>query len=129
MPHLSQAARYAVLAVTQLSTSGAPIPCSTLAKKGPMPERFLLQVLRTLVNNEILVSTRGVDGGYRLARPLAQITLADICAAIDGPIGAPAKESFPEFGGKARILADALKAVAASTFKALDGVNLAQLAS
>jgi Rrf2 family protein len=129
MPHLSQAARYAVAAIVQLDTAGPPIPCSTLAKKGDMPERFLLQVLRTLVNNQILISSRGVIGGYKLARPLEEISLADVCAAIDGPITAPDKEAFPEFGAKARVLAAAFKAAAASTYRALDGVTLAQLTS
>jgi Rrf2 family protein len=50
-----------------------------------MPERFLLQVLRSLVNHGILVSTRGVDGGYALARSLDDISLLQILEATDGP--------------------------------------------
>jgi Rrf2 family protein len=62
-----------------------PIPCSQLAKYGQMPERFLLQVLRNLVNHGILVSTRGVEGGYSLARSLDNISLLQILEATEGP--------------------------------------------
>ena len=62
---MSRAAVYAIGAMLQLAEApaGVPIPCSRLAKAGEMPERFLLQVLRNLVNHGLLKSTRGVDGG------------------------------------------------------------------
>lgn len=84
---LSRASAYALGAVLQLShaPAGMPIPCSQLARHGQMPERFLLQVLRSLVNHGILVSTRGVDGGYALARSLDDISLLQILEATDGP--------------------------------------------
>ncbi len=84
---LSRASAYALGAVLQLShaPAGLPVPCSQLARHGQMPERFLLQVLRSLVNHGILVSTRGVDGGYALARSLDDISLLQILEATDGP--------------------------------------------
>ena len=51
-----------------------------------MPERFLLQVLRSLVRHDLLRSTRGVDGGYYLSRPAEQISLRDIVEAFGGPL-------------------------------------------
>ena len=51
-----------------------------------MPERFLLQILRSLVTRGLLCSTRGVDGGYYLARPADQISLKDIIEAFDNPL-------------------------------------------
>jgi Rrf2 family protein len=92
-----------------------------------MPERFLLQVLRTLVNEGILKSTRGVDGGYRLARPMSQITLLDIVEAIDGPV----QPELPQIGGltpqSQRKLAEALGDIAADAKRRLSSVSLAQL--
>lgn len=84
----SKAAGYGICACAQLShdPAKAPVPCSQLAEVGDMPERFLLQVMRNLVNAGVCVSTRGVDGGYRLARPANKINLAEIVEAIDGPI-------------------------------------------
>lgn len=62
-----------------------------------MPERFLLQILRSLVAHHILESTRGVDGGYTLERPPEHISLLDVIEAIDGPLVAslPIGESLP----------------------------------
>lgn len=126
---LSRASTYAVLATVQLSDSSAspPIPCSKLSKLGDMPERFLLQVLRSLVNDGLLKSTRGVDGGYRLAKPLSQITLLDIVEAIDGPI----QPDLPQIGGltaqSQRRLAEAMGDIAADARKRLSAVSLSQL--
>ncbi|RIK75563.1 MAG: Rrf2 family transcriptional regulator [Planctomycetota bacterium] len=126
---ISRAATYAVLAAVQLNESSAspPIPCSQLAQLGDMPERFLLQVLRSLVNEGILKSTRGVDGGYRLARPLSQITLLEIVEAIDGPV----QPDLPQIAGltpqSQRRLAEALGDIAEDAKKRLAEVTLAQL--
>ena len=97
---LSRASTYAVGAVLQLvdAPPGEPVPCSRLAKAGAMPERFLLQVLRQLVNHDLLKSTRGVDGGYSLAKPPEEITLLHIIEATDGPVVPilPPLDSIPE---------------------------------
>ena len=126
---ISRASTYAVLAAVQLSESPAspPVPCSQLAQLGDMPERFLLQVLRNLVNDGLLKSTRGVDGGYRLAKPLSQITLLDIVEAIDGPI----QPELPQIGGLTpqshKKLAEALGDIASDAKKRLSALTLSQL--
>ncbi len=86
---LSRTMLYALQATVQLAEAGpsSPVPCSRLAEKGKMPERFLLQILRNLVTHGLLRSTRGVDGGYTLLRDPAEITLLDLIEAIDGPLG------------------------------------------
>ncbi|WP_152100343.1 RrF2 family transcriptional regulator [Lacipirellula parvula] len=126
---ISRASTYALLATVQLSDSPAspPIPCSQLAQLGDMPERFLLQVLRNLVNEGLLKSTRGVDGGYRLAKPLSQITMLEIVEAIDGPV----QPELPQIGGlqpqSQKKLAEVLGDVAGDAKKRLASVTLAQL--
>jgi Rrf2 family protein len=92
-----------------------------------MPERFLLQVLRTLVNQGLLRSTRGVDGGYRLTRPLAQISLLDVVEATDGPIQAELSQVSGLSGAAQRKLAEVMSDIAADTKKRLGSVSLAQL--
>jgi Rrf2 family protein len=85
---LSRTVGYALQAVLQLAEAepNTPVPCSRLAADGNMPERFLLQILRNLVNRGILSSTRGVDGGYTLGRPLKDLSLLDVIEAADGPL-------------------------------------------
>lgn len=85
---LSRTLSYAVKCVALLAESppGQPVPCRELAAKGEMPERFLLQILRGLVNHGILVSTRGVEGGYALDRPASDVTLLEVFEAIDGEV-------------------------------------------
>ncbi len=85
---LSRTVAYAIHATLQLASGerGVPIPCSYLATEGHMPERFLLQILRSLVMRGLLRSTRGVDGGYYLARPAEQISLRDIVEVFDTPL-------------------------------------------
>ncbi len=58
-----------------------------------MPERFLLQILRSLVTHGILRSTRGVEGGYSLTRSVTEISLLEIVEAIEGPIHFEAQAS------------------------------------
>lgn len=85
---LSRTVDYAVRATVHLAKSEteSPIPCSQLANEGNMPERFLLQILRSLVNHGILRSTRGVDGGYVLLKKPDEISLLDVIEAIEGPM-------------------------------------------
>jgi Rrf2 family protein len=67
-----------------------------------MPERFLLQILRSLVTKGLLHSTRGVDGGYYLARPASEITLREIVEAFDNPL----EPKLPEINGFSSQLRD-----------------------
>jgi Rrf2 family protein len=106
-----------------------PIPCSQLAKHGQMPERFLLQVLRSLVNHGILVSTRGVDGGYSLARSLDDISLLQILEATEGPQVPviPPLDAIPESSRES--LEDVLRDVTAAACKRMSEVKLSELHS
>ncbi len=95
---LSRTVGYALQAILQLAEAepNTPVPCSRLAAQGRMPERFLLQILRNLVTNGILSSTRGVDGGYVLRKSPEEISLLDLIEAVDGPLNAkpPAVEGL-----------------------------------
>jgi Rrf2 family protein len=52
-----------------------------------IPKSFLAKILQRLVRSHILVSMRGVKGGFRLARKPSQISLLDIMDSIQGPAG------------------------------------------
>jgi Rrf2 family protein len=125
---LSRTVEYAVQATLQLarSDSAHPVPCSTLAAEGKMPERFLLQILRNLVTHGILRSTRGVDGGYSLVKAPQDISLLEVIEAIEGPYdsaNAPPNAEEASHGKLQR----ALTQVASETRKQLGSIKLSQL--
>ncbi|MBA4015995.1 MAG: Rrf2 family transcriptional regulator [Pirellula sp.] len=126
---LSRTVEYAVQAMLALSQHerGTPVPCSKLAAGGHMPERFLLQILRSLVTHGILSSTRGVDGGYALERTVDEVSLLEVIEAIDGPMsGEPSSaKGMPE--ETHRRLADVLNEVTATTRRELSAIKLSQL--
>jgi len=63
-----------------------PVASHNIAQARVIPARFLLKVLKPLVSARILLSIKGPNGGYRLARPASEISLLDIVEAVDGPI-------------------------------------------
>ena len=90
----------AVLGLARHYPSGVAMPAETLAAGQGAPGKFLIQILVELKAQGIVRSLRGVAGGYLLARPPAEITLADVLEAVDGPLfDAPAlsaKDCPPE---------------------------------
>ncbi len=128
---LSQSVTYAVQALMELAeySEGSPISCSRLARRGRMPERFLLEVLRHLARNGIVESARGGGGGFVLAKPLDEISLLEVIEAIDGPLGAsvPGKTHFPE--GTGERLEKAIRQVAEQARQHLGQIRLADVAA
>jgi Rrf2 family protein len=109
------------------SDSATPVPCSQLAAEGNMPERFLLQILRSLVTHGILRSTRGVDGGYSLVRSPNEVSLLEVIEAIEGPLdsGEPVTEGMSEESQMR--LQDALRSVTDQSRRQLEAIKLSQL--
>lgn len=126
---LSRTISYALQATLALAKNGTgePIPCSRLAKEGQMPERFLLQILRNLVNHGILRSTRGVDGGYTLVRNPEDVSLLELIEAIDGPIDSliPGAESMNEVSQYR--LQNALDSITTTAREQLQAIKLTHL--
>jgi Rrf2 family protein len=79
---------YAVRALVQLAAddSAVPIKAEHLATSQQIPPKFLLEILRQLKQKKLLVSRRGPEGGYVLARPAAEISIADVIRAVEGPL-------------------------------------------
>ena len=127
---LSRTVSYALRATMLLAQQepGKPIPCSHLAKQGEMPERFLLQILRNLVNQGLLRSTRGVEGGYTLAHPASDLSVLNIIEAVEGPLRHEAQvtSDLPEPALEAR-LDVALRDVSTTLRNQLDAIKIAHL--
>ena len=85
---LSAKAQYACVAMLDLACSHGdpnPVHLKDIADKHGISQRFLVQILLQLKGAGLVESTRGATGGYLLARPPAQISLAEIVHAIDQP--------------------------------------------
>ncbi len=86
MLKLSKLTDYAVVVLIRLSRGE---PCQTapgIASATGVPEPTVSKVLKALAFAQLVISQRGARGGYRLARSLSEISVAEIIAAIDGPI-------------------------------------------
>ena len=125
---------YALRAVVELAAAGAdarPVKGERLAAAQGIPLRFLENILLELRHAGVVESRRGADGGYRLARPAAEITLADIIRAIDGPLAGVTGDR-PEkldFTGNAEPLRDVWVAVRAVLRSVLERVTVADVAA
>ncbi len=86
MLRLSRLTDYAVVALVRLGRSDCVETTPGIAASIGVPEPTVAKVLKALTNSGLVVSHRGAHGGYRLARPLREIPVADVIVAIDGPI-------------------------------------------
>jgi len=88
MLRLSKKADYALLAMRHMAghTAQGALSARELAEAYDIPAELLAKVLQRLVRSRLLESQQGIRGGYELARPPAQISVADIIMAIDGPM-------------------------------------------
>jgi Rrf2 family protein len=124
---------YALRAAVELAAAagGPPVKGERLATSQSIPLRFLENILLQLRNAGLIESRRGADGGYRLARPAAEITLADVIRAIDGPLAGVSgqRPETLDFQGRAEPLRDVWIAVRASLRGVLENVTLADVAA
>jgi len=93
---LSVRSEYACLALIELARryeSGRLCTAGDIAQRQAIPRKFLEQILLTLKNARYVRSVRGKDGGYRLARPPAGITVAEIIRLMDGALAPVASVS------------------------------------
>jgi Rrf2 family protein len=85
---LSQKAKYAIKALLVLARakSGAIVQVNEIAEGQNIPKKFLDLIFFELRRHGLIQSTRGRDGGYALATPAANISIASIVRAVDGPL-------------------------------------------
>lgn len=85
---LTSKAKYALRAMVDLAVHdrGGPIFIADIARRQDIPRRFLENILIELRRGGLVISHRGKNGGYALARPAETLTFAQIIRAIDGPL-------------------------------------------
>jgi DNA-binding IscR family transcriptional regulator len=64
------------------------VKSDAIAREQEIPSKFLEKILRSLRHAGIVASQRGADGGFRLAKPPAEVSVADVIRALDGPLAA-----------------------------------------
>jgi len=122
---------YALRAASELAAAGEdPVKREAIAAAQGIPVPFLEQILLALKRAGIVRTRRGPDGGYWLARPAAEVTLAEVIRAVEGPL-ANVQGARPEdvaYAGAAAPLRDVWIAVRANLRAVLEEVTLADLA-
>lgn len=133
MLRFTRQADYAIVLMTNIAASARDSHTAReLAVEAHLPLPMVSKILKVLTREGLLASQRGVKGGYRLAKRPAEVTVARLVAAMDGPIamtecsGSEPRgcehESFCRVRGNLQLITRAIHV-------ALDNLTLANLAS
>ena len=123
-------ADYAVRAAVELAAAGDLVTAEQVADAQGIPLNFLENILRDLRRAGVVDSRRGQQGGYTLARPAGEISVADVIRAVEGPL-ATVRGQAPEdlaYAGSAERLGEVWVALRAAVRSVLEQVTLADLA-
>jgi Rrf2 family protein len=125
-------ADYAVRAAVELAASGesGPVKAEQISEAQGIPLNVLENILAELRRAGIVESRRGAAGGYLLARPAAEVSLADVIRAVEGPL-ANVRGVSPdglEYEGSAARLRDVWVALRANVRGVLEQVTLTDVA-
>jgi Rrf2 family protein len=129
---ISAKADYAVRAVAELAAADGekPVKAERVASAQGIPLNFLENILGELRHAGIVRSQRGAEGGFRLAKPAEEVTVADVIRAVEGPLasvrGGPPEDA--EYGGAAEKLPTVWIAVRANLRRVVERVTIADLA-
>jgi Rrf2 family protein len=128
---LTAKADYAIRASAELAAAGdGHVKAERIAQAQAIPLKFLENILLDLKHAGLVHSQRGAEGGYWLARPADEISLADVIRAVEGPLanvrGLPPQEL--DYDGPAERLREVFVAVRASLRNVLEQVTLDDLA-
>jgi Rrf2 family protein len=130
---ISAKADYAVRAAVELASAPdeKPVKAERIATAQDIPLNFLENILGELRHAGIVRSHRGAEGGFRLAKPADQVSIADIIRAVEGPLasvrGGPPEET--SYAGSSEALPRVWIAVRASLRNVVEHVTVADVAS
>jgi Rrf2 family protein len=121
---------YALRAVVELAAAPPGfVKAERLANAQQIPLKFLENILLELRRAEIVSSQRGAEGGYRLAKPAEEVSVADVIRAVEGPIATVrgARPEDVEYTGAAAPLREVWIELRASMRAVLEETSLADL--
>ena len=113
------------------AAEGNALKREQIAEAQKIPIAFLQNILTELRHAELVEAQRGRDGGFRLARPASQITMADVVRAVSGPLVTVrgTRPQLVEYPESAEPLKEVWVAVRANVRAILEHVTLADLAA
>jgi len=129
---ISAKADYAVRAVAELAAADGekPVKAERVATAQSIPLNFLENILGELRHAGIVRSHRGAEGGFRLAKPADELTVADVIRAVEGPLasvrGGPPEDAH--YDGAAAALPTVWIAVRANLRRVMERVTIADIA-
>jgi len=130
---MSAKAEYAVRAMVELATvdDGVLLKTDELAQAQGIPPQFLVDIVSDLRTDRLVRSRRGRDGGYELARPAAEISIADVLRSIDGPLASVHDTGLGDlpYSGATAALTNVWRALRASMRSVLEQTSLADVAT
>jgi Rrf2 family protein len=128
---LSARVDYALRAVVELAATAGPLTAERIARAQEIPPKFLESILLQLRRGGVVYAQRGPEGGYWLARPASEISLAAVIRVIDGPLANVRGQRPEEVGyhGAAQALQEVWIALRASEREILELVTIADVAS
>ncbi len=87
---LSQAMGYAISAMGHIACAGGkPVLVKNVAQAAGIPQPYLAKIIHALGRRGLVNTQRGVGGGVTLARDATEITLHDVCIALDPSFAEP----------------------------------------
>jgi Rrf2 family protein len=130
---VSAKADYAIRAAVELAAAegAGPVKGEQIARAQSIPPKFLENILLELRHAGLVQSQRGVEGGYWLAQPADEITVAEVIRAVEGPL-ANVRGTRPEaleYTGSAEPLRQVWIAMRANLRAVLESVTLADVVS
>ncbi len=130
---ISAKADYAVRAVVELAADDGekPVKAERIATAQDIPLNFLENILGELRHAGLVRSHRGAEGGFRIARPPEEITVADVIRAVEGPLasvrGGPPEDA--SYSGAATPLPRVWIAVRVNLRRVVEQVTIADIAA
>lgn len=122
-------ADYAIRALLSLAASDSSLTTDQLAAEQHLPSKFLGAILSDLRRGGIVTSQRGADGGFRLAKPASDVSIADVLRVLGGPLAGVRglRPENLEYDGAATHLREVWIALRGSLRQVLEHVSLADV--
>lgn len=132
MIRLARLTDYGIMLLTLLARDrqGAPRSAREVADRSRLPLPTVSKLLKALAHGGLLETTRGVRGGFRLAKAPEKVTVADIIAALEGPIGITECTAHPGQCGVEPLcpVRTNWRKINRAVLEALQGISLAEMA-